>query len=233
MAGGASLLKGAPSQKPVKTPPRPAQKWRRRREARPQEILAGALAVFAERGFSAARMEDIAGRAGVSKGTLYLYFESKQEVFRALVREGMITNLRSAEETLVQFDGTSADLLRHFLENALNAVLLSPLVAVPKIIITESGNFPEIAEFYRREVIDVGLGLIARIIKRGMVRGEFRALNAEHTARLCVAPVVLSAIWKSCFDQFDATPFNARKFIAAHLDIFLAGITVGTAGGDA
>lgn len=213
------------SPKSAEAPPQPPHKWRRRKEARPQEILAAALAVFAEKGFSAARMEDIAARAGVSKGAVYLYYDSKQDVFRALVREGMIANLQSAGGMMAHYDGPSADMLRRFLDIAVHAILMSPLAAVPKIIISESGNFPEIAEFYRREVIDAGLGLITRIIERGQARGEFRALDAGHAAKLCVAPVVLTAIWKSCFDQFDATPFNAAAFITQHLDIFLAGIS--------
>lgn len=223
LGDGKAPQNGAPPLKSAGTSP---QRWRRRREARPQEILTAALAVFAERGFSAARMEDIAARAGVSKGTLYLYFDSKQEMLRALVREGMIANLQSAGGMLAQHDGPSADMLRRFLGMAVRAVLLSPLAAVPKIIISESGNFPEIAEFYRREVIDAGLDLITRIIERGMARGEFRPLDARHAAKLCVAPVILSAVWKSCFAKFDDTPFDAEALIAAHLDIFLAGISL-------
>jgi AcrR family transcriptional regulator len=206
-------------------PPRPAHKWRRRKDARPQEILTAALMVFAERGFNAARMEDIAARAGVSKGTLYLYFDSKQEMLRAMVREGLAANLQSAGGMLAQYDGPSAGLLRLFLGMAVHAVLLSPLAAVPKIIISESGNFPEIAEFYRREVIDVGLGLIARIIERGVARGEFGPLDAHGTAMLFMAPVLMTAIWKSCFAQFDKDPFDPTAIMAQHLDIFLAGIS--------
>lgn len=224
-----SRVHEAPDQKPQEPPP-PVHKWRRRKEARPQEILTAALAVFAERGFSAARVEDIAARAGISKGAVYLYYGSKQEMLRALVREGMIANLQSAGGMMADYEGSSADLLRRFLGMAVHAILMSPLAAVPKIIISESGNFPEIAEFYRREVIDVGLALITRILERGMARGEFRPLNAEHTAKLCIAPVVLAAIWKSCFDQFEATPFDADAFITQHLDIFLAGISVPNTG---
>ncbi len=207
-------------------PTPPSRKWRRRKKARPQEILAAALAVFAEKGFSAARMEDIAARAGVSKGAIYLYYDSKQDMFLALVREGLIANLQFADAMMAQHDGASAALLRRFLDIALRAILMSPLAAVPKIIISESGNFPEITEFYRREVIDVGLGLIARIIERGVKRGEFRRVHAGHTAKLCIAPMLLSAIWKSCFAKFDDTPFDAEALIAAHLDIFLAGISI-------
>ncbi len=201
-------------------------KRRRRKDARPQEILDAALASFAEKGFNAARVEDIAARAGVSKGTVYLYFDSKQDMFRALVREGMAANLQSVGAMVARHEGPSSDLLRLFLTTTVAAILTSPLSAVPKIIISESGNFPEITEFYRREVIDVGLGLLAQIIGRGIARGEFRPVATEHAAKLCIAPVVLSAIWKSCFAQFDPAPFDAEAFIAAHLDVFLAGISL-------
>lgn len=206
--------------------PQPTPKRRRRKAARPQEILDAALASFAEKGFNAARVEDIAARAGVSKGTVYLYFDSKQDMFRALVREGMAANLQSVGAMVARHDGPSADLLRLFLTTTVAAILTSPLAAVPKIIISESGNFPEITEFYRREVIDVGLGLLAQIIERGVARGEFHPVATEHAAKLCIAPVVLSAIWKSCFAQFDPAPFDAEAFIAAHLDVFLAGISL-------
>ncbi len=210
----------------VQKSPQPTPKRRRRKDARPQEILNAALASFAEKGFNAARVEDIAARAGVSKGTVYLYFDSKQDMFRALVREGMAANLQSVGAMVARHDGPSADLLRLFLTTTVAAILTSPLAAVPKIIISESGNFPEITEFYRREVIDVGLGLLAQIIERGVARGEFRPVATEHAAKLCIAPVVLSAIWKSCFAQFDPAPFDAEAFIAAHLDVFLAGISL-------
>lgn len=204
----------------------PVHKWRRRKQARPPEILDAALAVFAEKGFSAARVEDIAARAGVSKGTVYLYFESKQDMFRALVREGMAASLHTVAAMAARHEGPSADLLRLFLSGTAGVILGSPLAAVPKIIISESGNFPEIAEFYRREVIDAGLGLLAQIIERGMARHEFRPVVAQHAAMLCIAPVVLSAIWKSCFAQFDPAPFDMQAFISLHLDLFLSGISL-------
>lgn len=210
----------------IQKAPEPPPKRRRRKKARPQEILDAALAAFAEKGFSATRVEDIAARAGVSKGTVYLYFESKQDMFRALVREGMAANLHSVSAMVAQHDGPSADLLRLFLTTIVGAILTSPLSAVPKIIISESGNFPEIAEFYRREVISVGLGLLAQIIERGIARREFRPVATEHAAKLCIAPAVLSAIWKSCFAQFDPAPFDTQAFISLHLDVFLSGLTL-------
>lgn len=205
-----------------------APKWRRRKDARPQEILKAALQIFAEKGFSAARVEDIAARAGVSKGTLYLYFDSKPDMLRALVQTGMIENLQSFAAMAELYPGSMTELLRSLLTAITQAIILSPLSAIPKIIIAESGNFPEMAKFYRREVIDRGLGLLSHIIARGVARGEFRAVNAEHTARLCMAPILLSAIWKNCFAQFDSTPFDTPAFVQTHLDVLLAGLRAAT-----
>lgn len=205
-----------------------SRKWQRRKGARPQEILQSALQLFAEKGFSAARVEDIAARAGVSKGTVYLYFDSKPDMLRALVREGLIENLQIFAARTEQHQGSMADILRRLLMAITTAIVLTPLSAIPKIIIAESGNFPELAEFYRREVIDRGLGLMARIIERGISSGEFRVVATDHAARLCMSPVLFTAIWKNCFAQFDGAPFDAQAFMATHLDVLLAGLSAET-----
>lgn len=200
-------------------------KWRRRKEARPQEILEAALDVFAEKGFNAARVEDIAERAGVSKGTAYLYFESKEDIFRALMREGIASRIAPLKEVVARHDGASGDLIRIMLTTFAGLVINSKLAAVPKIIIAESGNFPQLAEFYRREVIDVGLGIMTSIVERGVARGEFRALPSDHVARLCIAPMLLALMWKVCFSQFDETPFDIDAFVQTHLDVLLTGLS--------
>ena len=159
-------------------------RWRRRKEARPQEILDAALAVFAEKGFSAARMEDISRRAGVTKGTIYLYFESKEALFKALVRESLAPTIQGVIAQAEAYEGPSRDLLILVLSTMGSFIRTSDRVVLPKIVIAEAGNFPELVRFYREEIIDKGLGLLESIIARGIARGEFRNVEPAHVARL-------------------------------------------------
>lgn len=188
------------------------------------EILAAALACFAQKGFAATRMDDIAARAGISKGTIYLYFESKEAVFEALARQEIGDRLAAVMERIGRFEGSSADLLRMVLVLMGTMVRTSDGVVLPRMVLAEAGNFPELAEFWRREVIERGLGVFERIIRRGQQRGEFRDLPPQHAARLCVAPVLVVALWRSIFARFDAEPYDYEGLIAAHIDTLLRGL---------
>lgn len=203
-------------------------RWRRRKEARPQEILDAALAVFAEKGFSAARMEDISHRAGVTKGTIYLYFESKEALFKALVRESLAPTIQGVVERAKAHEGPSRDLLVLVLSTVGHFIRTSDRVVLPKIVIAEAGNFPELARFYREEIIDQGLGLLESIIARGIKRGEFRKLEPAHVARLCIAPILVAAFWRTTFAQFDKQPYDYEGFLSTHIDTLLRGIFAGS-----
>jgi AcrR family transcriptional regulator len=200
-------------------------RWKRRKTARPQEILDAALACFAERGFAATRMEDIAVRAGVTKGTIYLYFENKEAVFKTLARESIGTRLSEVIESIKQFEGTTRDLLRFVITSMNEFVAISDRVVLLKVVLAEAGNFPELAQFWRQEIIDRGLGLFGSIIERGIARGEFRNVDPQHAAMLSIAPTLLSIFWRTTFAQFDAAPFDHQKFITTHLDILLRGLS--------
>ncbi|HTO41387.1 MAG TPA: TetR/AcrR family transcriptional regulator [Rhizomicrobium sp.] len=210
-------------------PPLPPEsaRWRRRKDARPQEILEAALAVFAEKGFSAARMEDISKRAGVTKGTLYLYFEGKEALFKALVRESLSPLIDTLAAQARAFEGSSRDLLTMLLTAAGGFVRSSDRVVLPKIVIAEAGNFPELARFYRSEIIDKGLGLLEEIVARGIARGEFRSVEPAHAARLCIAPVLFAAIWRITFARLEAQPYDYDGLIATHVETLLRGLSVG------
>ncbi len=132
---------------------------RRRKEARPEEILSAALESFAARGFAATRIEDVAARAGISKGTLYLYFDGKEELFKAVVRQALLPNLARIEALAATFEGPSALLLERLLAT-IAGVINSRVGAIPKLVIAEAGNFPDLARFYLAEVVQRGLGLI-------------------------------------------------------------------------
>src|SRR5580704_7432277 len=131
----------------------------RRKDARPGEIITAALASFAERGYAATKLEDVATAAGISKGTIYLYFPTKEDLFRAVVRQAVLPNLEVAEGQFAAHTGSCADLLR---------LLDSDLTAVPKLVVAESGNFPAIAQFYADTVLRRAFALIEGILSQGM-----------------------------------------------------------------
>ena len=204
--------------------PNPNTRWRRRKDARPAEILDAALAVFAEKGFSAARMDDIAQRAGVTKGTIYLYFESKDAVFRGLVQESIGATIQAATQAAESFEGSAADLLRMVLRGIGAFIRESDRIVLPKLFIAEAGNFPALAEFYRREVVDRGLGLLTSVIARGIARGEFRAVEPEHVARICIGPLLVAVFWRTTFAKFDTVPYDLQGLIETHIDVLLRGL---------
>jgi AcrR family transcriptional regulator len=199
-------------------------RWRRRKEARPSEILEAALAVFAEKGLAAARMDDIAARAGVTKGTIYLYFENKDAVFKALLAETIGERVEASNALVENFNGSSAQLLAGVLRLLGGFIAQSDRVVLPKIVIAEIAKFPELARFYREQVIDRGLALWETILARGVARGEFRALPAQHVARICMGPLLLAAIWRTTFAQFDSEPYDIDGLTETHIGMLLRGL---------
>ena len=199
-------------------------RWRRRKAARPQEILDAALTLFAQKGFAATRLEEVAARAGVSKGTIYLYFESKEAVFKALVQEKLGTRIGGFTEMLRAYEGSSAELLTLLLRNFGTIVSNSELVVLPKIVISEAGNFPELARMYREEIVSRGLGLLGEVIERGTRRGEFKKIPKEHAARMAAAPLLMIAIWRTTFEKFDDEPYDYQGLVEAHIATLLQGL---------
>ncbi len=197
---------------------------RRRREARPREILDAALSVFVEHGFSAARTEEIAKRAGITKGTLYLYFPSKDAIFKSLLQESFAPHLSQFANGIQNAEGSSADIIRLIIRGLGGFMRTSPYAALPKLIISEIGNFPELARFYKSEVIDLGLGMFESIIRRGIALGEFRQVDPKHTARLMMTPVSYTAIWRTSFGRLDSEPYDYEALLETHLDLVLRGL---------
>ncbi|MGD9509735.1 MAG: TetR/AcrR family transcriptional regulator [Geminicoccaceae bacterium] len=197
---------------------------RRRKDTRPAELLDAALTVFAEKGFAAARMEDIAARAGAAKGTLYLYFPSKEAVFEALVRTLIVPNLDRAEALVAEHRGEVAPLLRQLIELLIGVVRDDRIVVLPRLLIGELYRFPELARFYRANVVDRGLGLIAGLHRRGVASGEFRPQDSTAVARLVVAPVLMMAIWRAVFAPHEPDPFNPAPVLQAHIETLLRGL---------
>ncbi len=201
-------------------------KRKRRKEARPGELLEAALDLFVERGFAATRADDVAARAGVSKGTLFLYFGSKEELFKAVVRENISGRFKLWNTEFETFEGSTPDMLRYAMNAWWANVGATKASGITKLMMSEAGNFPELAAFYQDEVIRPGNELIRRILQRGIDRGEFRAINIEYGIYSVLTPMMFLTMWKhsmgACAEQgFELVP---EDYIAAQLDTLLGGL---------
>lgn len=202
----------------------PPPRWQRRSEARPQELLDAALAEFVTRGYAATRLEEVARRAGVSKGTLYLYYANKAELFKAVVRAALIANLDQAQALLAAHHGSSRALLTRFLSEFTRQVADSSLSGIPKLVMAEAGNFPEIARFYYDEVVQRGRGLIQGILRQGMASGEFRPVDVDYAWRVVIAPLMLGILWKHTFLAFEPDGLDFERHLHSHLDLLFDGL---------
>ncbi len=205
-------------------------RWRRRKDDRPTEIVAAALELFATHGFAATRVDAIAARAGVSKGTLYLYFPSKEELFKAVVRESLLPNLADAEKRLKDDKGASATLLADIVGGLAGIAAGTRLGAIPKLVIAEAGNFPSLAKFYVEAVPARGFAMFARLLERGIARGEFRRVDAEAVAPIFAAPILLMALWKHVLEPHGGPTIDPKRFIAGCIDVLLNGLKTAPAG---
>jgi AcrR family transcriptional regulator len=200
------------------------RRWARRKEARPQELLEAALEQFVERGYAATRLEDVARQAGVSKGTLYLYYTNKEELFKAVVRENLVPEIGEAEDLVDQYAGRTQDLMIEFIQLWWERLGMSKLSGITKLIMAESGNFPELADFYHKEVIVRAHAMIARLLERGMASGEFRRVDATEVTRLLVAQVVMLIMWKHSFGPCQREPIDPAHYLASMIDLSLNGL---------
>lgn len=199
----------------------------RRKEARPGELLAAALELFAEKGFAATRAEEVAHRAGVSKGTLFLYFASKEELFKAVVREHLTSHLPDWSAEVDAWSGSSAELLRHGLAAWWRHVGDTPTSGILRLLLAEARNFPELARFYESEVAQPSRRLLARMLQRGMDSGEFRALDLQHAVHALLAPMLFLVVWKHGHGSLRAGgAIQPEAFLEAQLDIVLGGLCV-------
>lgn len=199
-------------------------RWVRRKEARPQELLAAALDFFVERGYAATRLDDVAAQAGVSKGTLYLYFTNKEELFKAVVRENVVPVLGEAEGIVDKFEGSSADLFREILMGWWERIGNTKLSGIAKLMMAESGNFPEVAKFYHEEVISRGNAVIQRMLERGVKRGEFRPIDMAQATHVVVAPMVMLMMWKHSFLACGIREIAPEDYLKCFTDLYLHGL---------
>ena len=203
-----------------------AAKRERRKEARPGELLDAALDLFVEKGFAATRAEEVAARAGVSKGTLFLYFQSKEELFKAVVRENISGRFTEWRAELDAFEGTSPELLAYCMNSWWERVGATRASGITKLMMSEAKNFPDLAAFYQQEVILPGQALIRCILQRGIDRGEFRPMDLNYAVYLVIAPMIFLILSRHsagiCLsNEVDLDP---KKYIAAQVDAILNGI---------
>jgi AcrR family transcriptional regulator len=203
----------------------PPARWRRRKQARPGEILAAALACFKERGFAGTRLEDVAAKAGVTKGTIYLYYANKEELFEAVVRTELVPNIDRLEAALADAGSASA-MLEQLFRFWAETIAPSPLSVIPKIVISEAGNFPELARFFLEAAPHRMLRLIASILRRGIAAGEFRPVDVDHVVYCVVGPLIFSLLWQHSLGPHDDRPLDVQAVGRAHLDLILHGLRV-------
>ena len=197
----------------------------RRKDARPQELLDAALDLFVERGFAAARSEDVAARAGVSKGTLYLYYPSKEELLKEVIRHHVINPIAEAVQIIRDFEGPTPELLALLLRLWWERIGETRASGIIKLMTSEVRNFPEIAQFYVDEVVTPSNQMLGQVIQRGVDRGEFREVNVAEVVHALVGPLVFLALNKhslgACSAAFQIEP---KIVIAALTDMVLYGL---------
>ncbi len=199
-------------------------KWQRRAEERPREICAAALEVFAEKGFAAARLDEIARRAGVSKGTLYLYFKDKDDLFRAVVRDTIAPNIATIRDSLMDADLPFAELVRTLLSRFVEIAARVPVGAVAKMVIGESGNFPELAKVYHDLVVSQAIGMIAALIEKAQKKGEVRAGDPRIHAMSLMGPMLMGILWRATLQPVGAKPIDLELLARQHAETVLTGL---------
>lgn len=199
-------------------------KWRRRKAARPGEIVEAAFTVFGEKGFAAARLDDIAAKAGVSKGALYLYFETKEALFRAVVHDMVAPNVAALASFADSFPGTFAELIRMMLPRAAQVLTASGAGRVVKIVVGEGGNFPELARAWHDEIITPALGVIRRRIELAQASGELRPGDSRFCAYSLMGPMLLGIIWREVMEPVGAEAVDLESLARQHVDTILAGL---------
>lgn len=198
-------------------------KFRRRKAERPDEIVAAALEVFSQKGFAAARLDDIAVRAGVSKGAIYLYFATKEDIFRAVVEQAVAPNLAIAKAMAGQ-PASFADMARGFANITGQLAQNSPLGGIVKMVVSEAGNFPELASIWYERLVAPAIALISDVIAQAQVRGEVRPGDPRHYALCLVAPTLVGVIWRETFTPVGAPAFDIPALALQNVETVLRGM---------
>jgi AcrR family transcriptional regulator len=200
-------------------------RWQRRKEARPKEIIDAAFTLFTERGFSASRLDEVAALAGVTKGTVYLYFPNKEELFKAVVRETILPNIAQFEAMAAQAsDATASVEILLSIFRFFPQFIASPAGALLKLVIAEAGNFPDIARFFVEEVIQRARQLLGGMIQRGIERGEFHPVDPASAVFCLFGPAALTMLWRVTFAAYDDPAISVDRICQTLSEIFIGGL---------
>ncbi|RLA27450.1 MAG: TetR/AcrR family transcriptional regulator [Gammaproteobacteria bacterium] len=202
-------------------------RFQRRKEDRPAEITAAALAAFAENGYAATRVDDVAKRAGVSKGLLYLYFKTKEELFKAVIRSFISPRIDALISNVEETELSAEEFLRGpFLEFACS-IPKSPARVLLKLMVAEGPKHPDLIAWYWEHVVSRGITALRMLIQRGVKNGEFRESALDEFPQLLVTPIFFSLLWKLLFQPH--SELDTDQFIGAHVDMVLTTIKAETA----
>ena len=174
----------------------PNHRRERRKQERPGELLQAALQLFVEKGFAATRVEEVALRAGVSKGTLFLYYDSKEDLFKAVIQAHLSEHFSAWDQEYELFEGSTPDLLRYGIQSWWERIGSTLAGGLTKLVLSESRNFPEVAAYYREQVMRPGQALMQRILQRGIDRGEFQALDVQAASLSLISAMVFLMMWR-------------------------------------
>ncbi len=194
------------------------------KEARPGEIVEAALEVFARDGFAGTRLEEVAKRAGISKGTIYLYFDTKEDLFKACVRETIGRHVAETSEMAAQFTGATHDLIEEIVVRLASRLSQPQYKTILLLMISEGPRFPELVEFYYGEILSPGLAALQGVLDRGVARGELRQSALTDYPMLLMSPVIMTVIWNHLFGS--QTEIELKKVLRAHFDAVLNGLKV-------
>ena len=201
-------------------------KRERRKEARPGELIEAALELFVEKGFAATRSEEVAIRAGVSKGTLYLYFPTKEDLLKAVITENLAGRFIEWNEEFSAFEGSTADMLRHCVAVWWERVGSTRSAGITKLMLCEGNNFPELAAFYRQEVVEPGHALMRRIFQRGIDSGEFRPVDVDNAIYIVLAPMMLLMLMQHAdgFALDGKTEVDPQRYMTTQIELAIRGL---------
>lgn len=200
------------------------EKVQRRKQHRPQELIEAGLQEFALNGFAATRMVDIATRAKVSKGTIYVYYKSKGALFEAAIRSQILPHIEHLDKMVSAYEGTTKDLIKMIVHLMYDRIIKTNASSLIRVMIAEGPKFPDLVDFYYNNVLKRGLSILEKVVVRGMKRGEIAGTAIEKEPRLLIAPIVFAAVWTMLFNR--QNPLNAEQFCNVHLDVLFNGILV-------
>jgi len=200
------------------------QKWQRRKDERPAEIMAAALALFVSKGFVSTKIDDIAKQAGVSKGTVYLYYASKEILFKDMVHTLMVPKINEVETYISTYQGSQLELLKVVIRQWWQTVKSSGLAGVPKLIISEADNFPDLSRFYVKEVIQRVQSILVKILRKGIEKNEFSKIEPALSARVIMSSLVYFSMWDTSLKKYDQKGLEVDDLIEQQIQLLENGL---------